>query len=206
MNLDKIIKKLELNESTISTILGGLVLMIVTFLLVNYFTEQPQQVAQDSQQATESGKITGAISATSTQRYVVQEGDSLWKIAQEHYGDGYKWVDIMEANHMQNPDVIVPGKEIDLPQIKGVERISASENQDPEASLEELELTETKTDAEKRAELATKTYEVKRGDYLFKIAREVYGDQWRWTEILEANRDQIQNPQILVVGQLLTIP
>ncbi len=53
---------------------------------------------------------------------------------------------------------------------------------------------------------AQKTYTVKSGDTLTKIAQTVYGDGTRWTEILEANRDQIPNPDIIQVGQELIIP
>ena len=51
-----------------------------------------------------------------------------------------------------------------------------------------------------------KTYTVQSGDTLTKIAKTVYGDGARWTEILEANRDQIPNPDIIQVGQELVIP
>lgn len=30
--------------------------------------------------------------------YTVKDGDTLWDIAEEAYGDGHKWVDIWEAN------------------------------------------------------------------------------------------------------------
>ena len=53
---------------------------------------------------------------------------------------------------------------------------------------------------------AQKTYTVQSGDTLTKIAQTVYGDGARWTEILEANRDQIPNPDIIQVGQELIIP
>lgn len=53
---------------------------------------------------------------------------------------------------------------------------------------------------------AQKTYTVQSGDTLTKIAQTVYGDGTRWKEILEANRDQIPNPDIIQIGQELIIP
>jgi nucleoid-associated protein YgaU len=53
---------------------------------------------------------------------------------------------------------------------------------------------------------AQKTYTVQSGDTLQKIAQAVYGDASRWKEIFEANRDQISNPNVIRVGQELTIP
>ncbi len=49
-------------------------------------------------------------------------------------------------------------------------------------------------------------YTVKPGDSLSKIAKEVWGDMRRWSEIFEANRDQIKDPNIIQVGQKLRIP
>jgi len=40
MYLDKIIRKIEINESLISTIFGGLVMLAVGFLLFNYFGDK----------------------------------------------------------------------------------------------------------------------------------------------------------------------
>jgi nucleoid-associated protein YgaU len=49
-------------------------------------------------------------------------------------------------------------------------------------------------------------YEVQAGDTLGKIAKQFYGDGGRWREIYEANRDTIQNPDLIQVGQKIRIP
>ena len=49
-------------------------------------------------------------------------------------------------------------------------------------------------------------YVVKPGDTLSKIAQEFYGDTNRWREIYEANRDQIENPNLIRAGWELAIP
>jgi nucleoid-associated protein YgaU len=49
-------------------------------------------------------------------------------------------------------------------------------------------------------------YVVKSGDTLSKIAKEVYGDANRWREIFEANKDQIENPNLIRPGWELSIP
>ena len=49
-------------------------------------------------------------------------------------------------------------------------------------------------------------YVVKSGDTLSKIAKELYGDANRWREILEANKDQIENPSLIRPGWELDIP
>jgi nucleoid-associated protein YgaU len=49
-------------------------------------------------------------------------------------------------------------------------------------------------------------YVVKSGDTLSKIAQEFYGDANRWREIVEANKDQIENPSLIRAGWELEIP
>jgi uncharacterized protein YidB (DUF937 family) len=44
------------------------------------------------------------------------------------------------------------------------------------------------------------------GESLSKIARRYYGDANQWRRIFEANRDQIQNPDLIHPGQKLKIP
>lgn len=51
-----------------------------------------------------------------------------------------------------------------------------------------------------------RTYVVKRGDSLSKIAKQMYGDMKLWKKIFEANRDKIKNPDLIHPGQELTIP
>ena len=56
------------------------------------------------------------------------------------------------------------------------------------------------------AKLAIRTYEVKRGDNLSRIAVRVYGKGSAWRKILEANKDQLESPDDLKPGQTLLIP
>lgn len=51
-----------------------------------------------------------------------------------------------------------------------------------------------------------RTYTVKSGDSLSKIAKGVYGDADKWHRIYEANRDKIKNPDLIHPGQEFTIP
>lgn len=54
--------------------------------------------------------------------------------------------------------------------------------------------------------LAGKTYTVKKGDSLSKIAKQVYGDAGKWKAIHAANGDKIPNPDLIYPGQELNIP
>jgi nucleoid-associated protein YgaU len=53
---------------------------------------------------------------------------------------------------------------------------------------------------------AETTYTVKAGDSLSAIAKREYGDAGEWRRIYDANRDQIDNPDLIHPGQELKIP
>jgi tetratricopeptide (TPR) repeat protein len=52
----------------------------------------------------------------------------------------------------------------------------------------------------------TRTYEVKNGDSLSRIADSVYGDPALWPRIRDANRDKVRDGERVRVGDVLTIP
>ena len=58
-----------------------------------------------------------AEAAPAEQTYTVADGDTLWAIAERHYGDGSQYTRIFEANRDQldNPDVIQPGQVLRIP-------------------------------------------------------------------------------------------
>lgn len=51
-----------------------------------------------------------------------------------------------------------------------------------------------------------KTYTVKAGDTLSKIARQHLGDANAYMKIYEVNRDQLSNPDLIKPGQVLRLP
>lgn len=53
---------------------------------------------------------------------------------------------------------------------------------------------------------ASKTYVVKSGDSLSKIAKREYGNAKDWKRIFEANQDIIEDPDRIFPGQELKIP
>lgn len=70
----------------------------------------------------ESVEASGLNAPEQTQTYEVnyyeiQEGDSLWKIADKFYGNGSKYEKIFEDNRevIKDPDKIFPGQKIRIP-------------------------------------------------------------------------------------------
>lgn len=50
------------------------------------------------------------------------------------------------------------------------------------------------------------TAQVTRGDSLWRISRQIYGRGVRYTEIFEANKDQIRDPDLIYPGQIFVLP
>jgi nucleoid-associated protein YgaU len=74
------------------------------------------------------------------------------------------------------------------------------------ADFSDVDVTHEST-AEAASELAKeRTYTVKSGDSLSKIAKRLYGDERKWKAIHAANREQIPNPDLIHPGQTLIIP
>lgn len=54
--------------------------------------------------------------------------------------------------------------------------------------------------------VAENQYLVNRGDFLFKVAADVYNDASKWHKIYEANKAQIVEPHLIFPAQVLEIP
>ena len=64
------------------------------------------------------GPDEGGESAPTPSKYIVKDGDYLIKIAKLVYGDSSRWREIYDANKTligNNPDLIFPGQELDIP-------------------------------------------------------------------------------------------
>ena len=117
--------------------------------------------------------------------YVVRPGDTLSKIARVVFGDLQLWEDIHRATpSIKDPNLIFPGEVIHVP-------LST-----PAAK----EFATRYTSGKK-----TVSVTVKAGDTLSKIAASSLGSADMWKVVYEENQGQISNPDIIAVGQVLTI-
>lgn len=53
----------------------------------------------------------------SIREYIIQKGDTLWKIAEKEYGGGHRWVYLYELNkdRIKEPNKLIPGQKILIP-------------------------------------------------------------------------------------------
>lgn len=182
------LKKIKLSEPSISTILGGLVIVIVGILIFNYFKagqvgevllEEPLEGKVEFIE-TEEGRIPEGLPLS----HRVEQGENLWEISERYYTSGYNWVDIMAENNLVNPDYLEVDQELKLPIVPVRELVrKVVQVSNP---------------------ITSDAYKVEKGDSLWKIAVRAYGDGYKWLEIAQANN--LVNPNYIEVDQELKLP
>ena len=66
--------------------------------------------------------------------------------------------------------------------------------------------TETTRETKDPESNSSKTYTIQKGDTLWAISKKFYGDGTMYNKIYEANKDRINNPNTIYVGQVINIP
>jgi len=148
--------------------------------------------------------------------YVVADGDNLALIAKKFYGDeeGNKRANIMkifEANRnlLESPDDLQDGQKLIIPALRFS---SAAENKNKSglasSIFEKVKSIGRERLPSKKPEQASrgKSYTVRDGDSLWRIAAEQLGDGSRYTEVAKLNADILSDEDSLTVGTSLKIP
>jgi nucleoid-associated protein YgaU len=178
--LKKLLKRVKLNEVNISTFLGVIVVLIVGAIVFNFFRQrQPAPITQISEIPAES-EITETPTPAQTV-YTVQANDSLWKISQKYYQDGFQWVKIARENNLARPGFLTVGQKLTI----------------PTPATQETTVSPAKT-------IEGNTYTVVNGDNLWQIALRAYGDGYQWVKIAKANN--LHNPNLIHPGNEFQLP
>ncbi|MFK7788208.1 MAG: LysM peptidoglycan-binding domain-containing protein [Phycisphaeraceae bacterium] len=133
----------------------------------------------------------------------VQEGETLSELASKHLGSAGKWQLIMDVNTdvLEKPTQLRAGMKLRIPAEPVVAVIEeANEALTTTGNTREAQPTrDTQPDT-------TKTYTVKEGDSLYRIAQKLLGDGDRYDEIFKANKDKLKTAGDIKVGMTLKLP
>jgi nucleoid-associated protein YgaU len=170
------VSQIKWGESYTSLFLGIVVVVVVAVLIFSFIKNGKNQVGQTQSTSTEAnGQIAKPTS------YVVKENDTLWDISGKMYGSGYNWVDIVAANKIENPDFLLVGETLIIPDVKPIK-------------IEE---------AQSSLSIKEGSYSVKTGDSLWDISVRAYGDGYKWVELAKTNK--LANPDLIYPGDLIKI-
>jgi nucleoid-associated protein YgaU len=210
------LKSVKLNESLISMVLGAIVIIAAGMLILNFFKNDNS--TKSTLSTADLSQNTGELNNSNTnseKTHTVQNGETLWQIAEKYYNDGYKWTEIAKANNLNNDNAISAGQELKIPELKSDVLADSSKNISPTAtptvtvSVKPTETvsptpTEDKEVTQSSEAINGATYTVEKGDSLWKIAVRAYGDGYKWTEIAKANN--LKDPNVIHPGNVFTLP
>ncbi len=120
----------------------------------------------------ESAAVPESVSGD-FEKYTVRSGDTLMKIAFEHYGDLYRWREIFENNR---------------------QALASSEK------LEKGTELRLSTLGKRKIERKGLRYLIQPGDTLGKASHHIYGTPKRWRKLWEFNRDLVKDPNKIYAG------
>jgi nucleoid-associated protein YgaU len=156
--------------------------------------------------------------------YEVQEGDTLYAIAEKVYGSGkghwHKRIHQANADKIDDPSDIYVGQKLVIPtagRTTATERQQAepvlagrsSNSETPSRIHREVDLDGVRAFvARPPADRVRRVYVVQSGDNLTRIARKVYQNDSRDVveKLYQANRDKLQDPDSVYQGMTLRIP
>ncbi len=178
---DGFLSQIKWGESYTSLFLGAVVVIVALFLVFSFLKSRNVNNQQTGSTSTVSEQVVKPMPKT----YTVKSGDYLWSIAETIYGSGYNWVDLANANKLENPGLLYAGTKLIVPNVKP--RELTINNQVQQAST-----------------ITGSTYTVVKGDYLWSIAVRAYGDGYKWVDIAKANN--LTNPDLIFSGNVLKLP
>ncbi|CAF0791177.1 unnamed protein product [Adineta steineri] len=132
-----------------------------------------------------------SVSGVGMSKYTVQQGDTLWKIADQELGDGNRFEEIKRANNLSNNDICA-GQKLIIPR-----------NGNGDANLGATNHRTNSPDNASVSDVGMSKYTVQDGDTLWKIAEQKLGDGNRFEEIKRANNLSSND---ICAGQKLNIP
>ena len=130
-------------------------------------------------------------------------GDAYWKIGRKLEAT-FQWAHARDLN----PEPA--DKERILAKLaKGLDKVEAEEKSAPAKGNATLPNETKPGSAAKATEAGAKDvshFTITTGDSLWKIALEIYGDGELYSRLIDANRDKLPNPNVIIPGLVIDIP
>lgn len=167
-------------------ILGALVVLAVGILVVNYFRGRESSSAPTGRITEEAKKVSLPVT------HKVAKGEHLWGISEKYYKSGYNWTDIAKENKLANANLILVDQELVIPSI---EAKALTVSKEAIASGKSTIGPPIQGDS----------YKIVKGDNLWAISVRAYSDGYKWTQVWQANRAQIANPNLIYPDQVLKL-
>jgi nucleoid-associated protein YgaU len=177
-------------------------------------TSPTAQVAGET--VTNANEVTSTFEGTLVDSYTVQAGDSLWKIAERFYGDGFKWREIAKANNISNPRKLEKGLALSVPRAGmtssasttvSVTKTIASENESSVSTTTNIGVgggaIAEAAEAQKQDLVGEREYVVQKGDNLSTIVQKQCGNNTSWVQVARDNK--LANPRVIHSGNRLRI-
>ncbi len=145
----------------------------------------PSRAATGSPAPTPVSGSSSTSAPAGSRTHTVKSDEYLIDISEKYYGTTAKWKIIADANPGINPNKLMVGQKLVIPDAGGSSSHSTSGG------------SETATDG-------GDTYTIKSGDTLEKVAQKLLGDGSKWQDIAKLNPGV--DPTRLMVGQKITVP
>jgi nucleoid-associated protein YgaU len=164
-------------------------------------TEAPRRDASPGTRPQTTQQTAPVYPAPKT--HTVQKDETLWSIAQRHYGDGALHARLAAYNRSRLPDpsALRVGLTLLIPAKEELTRSSDATLAERGARADASAPAESEPAAPTHRE-----YVVQKGDTLGEISMETLGTSKRWREIYELNTDRIDDPDNVLAGTRLRIP
>ena len=218
------IQKLMQNSDSYKSLIYGIVTVVVLFIVIALGV---RTLSQNRAEVDDQAAMTDEVKDVLTSGYTVQEGETLWSIAEKSYGDGYAWVEIAKANNITDSNSLEKGQKLIIPKITPTKSQAMAQVSPTAAPTEVVVPTATPTavstptpvvtnapvaqagtekgmeDVQVMQKITGTTYTVVYGDNLWDIAVRAYGDGYRWVEI--AKNNNLTNPNLIFSGNVLKL-
>lgn len=194
--------------------------------------QQPRMIgssgAAGASGAPESTVTAGLpASVEPMKRHDLKEGESIYRIAKNAYGDGELWKKLREYNKgkigedgavREGVTIMLPPKDVLLgkaalsdaaranPVPLNVDAGRAAKPAPSKPDSKPEPRPAGKPEPKAIASAGYTTYVVQKGDMLEEVAKRMLGSPKRWTEIVDANKGVIEDPESLAVGTRIRIP